>query len=434
MLGGIAAAAAIIFFVTAHEAGHFFAAKAVGMKATQFFFGFGPKIWSTQRGETEYGFKWLPLGGYVRIVGMNPLEEVAPQDMGRTYREKKFWEKSLVVLAGVGTNFLLAFLIFYGVVLASGIPGEPIPEVGRVVPDSPADAAGLQEGDTILAVDGDPVTDWPDMTESLEAAGAGPTEITVDRDGETFVTVADLEPVPYVDSVAEGSGAEEMGIAPGDRIYAYNGLDVNTIDAWNEAAESAEGEPATIVVQREDADGEPELFEADVAVDEIEVVSGGGFLGMAPAAGMVSVGPIEGVGYAGRLVGGGITSTFDAIFQMVRRSSLAQYVGVFLGDTDVPDEIRPVSPIGIVSIGTQAEDAAFFLFILAHVNVILATINLLPLFPLDGGHFAVALYEKVTGRQADIRRLMPIAAAVIGLFAFLGFVAIILDVANPINL
>ena len=109
-------------------------------------------------------------------------------------------------------------------------------------------------------------------------------------------------------------------------------------------------------------------------------------------------------------------------------------MGVFLGDTDVPDEIRPVSPIGIVSIGTQAESATFFLFILAHVNVILATINLLPLFPLDGGHFAVALYEKVTGRQADIRRLMPIAAAVIGLFAFLGFVAIILDVANPINL
>ncbi len=110
MVGGVAAVIAIVFFVTAHEAGHFLAAKAVGMKATQFFFGFGPKIWSIQRGETEYGFKWFPLGGYVRIIGMNPLEEVAPEDMGRTYREKKFWEKSVVVLAGVGTNFLIAFI------------------------------------------------------------------------------------------------------------------------------------------------------------------------------------------------------------------------------------------------------------------------------------------------------------------------------------
>ena len=119
---------------------------------------------------------------------------------------------------------------------------------------------------------------------------------------------------------------------------------------------------------------------------------------------------------------------------MIRPSSMAQYFGVFLGDTDIDLEIRPVSPIGIVSIGAQIENAAFFISILASINVILATINLLPLFPLDGGHFAVALYEKITGRQADIRRLAPIAVAVVALFAFLGFVAIILDVTSPINL
>ena len=133
MLRGLAAAAAIVLFVTAHEAGHFFAAKATGMKATQFFFGFGPKLWSTQRGETEYGVKLLPLGGYVRIIGMNPLEEVAPADVGRTYREKKFWEKSVVVLAGVGMNFLIAFIIFFGIILANGVP-EAQPVVDEVVP------------------------------------------------------------------------------------------------------------------------------------------------------------------------------------------------------------------------------------------------------------------------------------------------------------
>lgn len=360
MVGGIAAAIAIVFFVTAHEAGHFLAAKAVGMKATQFFFGFGPKLWSTQKGETEYGVKLLPLGGYVRIIGMNPLEDVAPADMGRTYREKKFWEKSLVVLAGVGTNFLLAFLIFYGIVLANGIPGDPTLEVRGVVTDSPADAAGLEEGDFIVGINGSTVAGWEDLTDGLEANGPGPATISYDRDGVVATT--------------------------------------------------------------------------DVVLEESETVEGAGFLGVAPVVEQLDVGPIEGIGYGGQLVWGGITSTFDAIFQMVRPSSLAQYFGVFLGDTEVPVEIRPVSPIGIVAIGTQVQNTAFFLGILAHVNVILATINLLPLFPLDGGHFAVALFEKVTGREADIRRLMPIAAAVIGLFAFLGFVAIILDVTNPISL
>ncbi len=132
--------------------------------------------------------------------------------------------------------------------------------------------------------------------------------------------------------------------------------------------------------------------------------------------------------------GSAITDTFDPLFQMVKPSSLAQYLGVLGGDTEVPDEVRPVSPIGIVAIGAQAETVALLVGILAYVNVILATINLLPLFPLDGGHFSVALYEKVTGRQADIRRLVPVAAAVIGLFIFLGFVAIILDLTNPIDL
>lgn len=360
MAGGIAAALAIVVFVTAHEAGHFFAAKAVGMKVTQFFFGFGPKIWSTKRGETEYGVKALPLGGYVRIVGMNPLEELAPGDVGRTYRERKYWEKSVVVLAGVAMNFLLAFVLFYGVVLVNGVPGDPIPVIGLVVEDSPAINAGLQEGDEIVAINGLEVSEWEDLTTELAARGPGPATFTIDRNGELVVIEVDLV--------------------------------------------------------------------------ESETTPGAGFLGVSPILAQDEVGPFEAVGIAGRLVGNGITQTFNALFQMFRPSSLAQYFGVLLGDTDVPLEIRPVSPIGIVAIGTQIESAAFFFGLMAHVNVILATINLLPLYPLDGGHFAVASYEKATGREADVRRLAPVAAVVIGVFLFLGLVAVILDVANPINL
>lgn len=358
MIGGIAAAVAIILFVTAHEAGHFFAAKATGMKATEAFFGFGPRLWSIKKGETEYGVKALPLGGYVRIIGMNPLEEVPPEDMGRTYREKKFWEKSVVVLAGVGTNYLIALLLFAGLFMANGI-NEPVPVVDAVAADSPGAAAGLMAGDTITAIDGTPVASWEDATAALADIGPGPATITVERGGEPLVLEANLT--------------------------------------------------------------------------ESETIPGSGYIGFYPAAENVDVGPIRAVGMAGEAVWQGIGDTFRALYQILRPSSLAQYFGVLGGDTDVPAEIRPVSPIGIVSIGTQAQSASSFLGIMAYINVILATMNFLPLFPLDGGHFAVATYEKVTGREADIRKLMPVAAAVMGIFFFLGFVAIVLDIVNPLS-
>jgi membrane-associated protease RseP (regulator of RpoE activity) len=359
MIGGIAAAVAIILFVVAHEAGHFLAAKSVGMKATEFFFGFGPKLWSTKRGETEYGFKALPLGGYVRIVGMNPLEEVAPEDMGRTYREKKFWEKSFVVLAGVGMNFLIAFGLFAGVYMATGVT-EVVPTVEEVVPGSPAETAGLVPGDTIVAVGEHTIATWEQATSALADVGPGPVTISVDRGGSILSFPANLT--------------------------------------------------------------------------ESETIPGSGYLGLRPTLVNLPVGPIASVGMAGQAVAEGVGHTFHALYQFFRPSSLAQYVGVFGGQTDVPDEIRPVSPIGIVSIGGQIGSVAGFLAIMAYINVVLATLNFLPLFPLDGGHFAVALYEKVTGRQANVRKLMPVAAAVIGTLLFLGFVAIILDIVNPISL
>jgi membrane-associated protease RseP (regulator of RpoE activity) len=217
-------------------------------------------------------------------------------------------------------------------------------------------------------------------------------------------------------------------MAADDTIVAVGDHQVST---WEEAtaalAEVGPG-PATVTVDR---DGETLFF--DVDLEESQTNPGSGYLGIAPRSANVPVGPITAVGLAGQAVGGGVQDTFYSLYQMFRPSSLAQYVGVFGGDTDVPDEIRPVSPIGIVSIGNQAQSAAGFFGIMAYINVILATINFLPLFPLDGGHFAVALYEKVTGKQANIRKLMPVAAAVIGTLFFLGFVAIILDIVDPIS-
>ena len=370
MLGGIGGILAIIFFVTAHEFGHFVAAKAVGMKATEFFFGFGPKLWSFTRGETEYGIKLLPLGGYVRIVGMNPLEEVPPEDEGRTYREKPFWAKAVVVLAGVGTNFLLAYFLFAGVLLANGIPEvstvveEVVPTVGEGTA-SPAAVAGLTAGDQIVAIDGQPTPDWEAVALALSARPGEPVIITVERNGETI----------------------DLNAVLASRIDPQTGAET-------------------------------------------------GFLGVAPSIDIRPVGVIEAAELAARQLGLAVGLTFDVLGRIVQPETLARLAGVLVGNTDVPDEIRPVSPIGIGQIGAQVDElgVSSFLVLLASINVMLATLNVLPLYPLDGGHFAVALFEKVTGRKADVRLLAPVAALVIALVGFLGLVAIILDIVNPINL
>ena len=370
MLGGIGGIVAIIFFVTAHEFGHFLAAKAVGIKATEFFFGFGPRIWSFRRGETEYGLKLLPLGGYVKVVGMNPLEEIDPADAGRTYREKAFWKKSVVVLAGVGMNFLIAYLMFFGVLLSEGISdlSTSIDEVVATFDDgqpTPAALAGLRKGDRVVAVDGEPTPDWPAVSAALSSRPGETIQLTIERGGvEEAVTVTLASRV----NPATGETAGFLGVAPG-------------------------------------------IIERDVGV-------------------------FEAVGQAGRQLGFAVSSTFEVLGRIVHPDTLVRLAGALVGNTDVPDDIRPVSPIGVINIGSQVDDLGIvpFLILLASVNVMLATLNVLPLYPLDGGHFAVALYEKLTGRPVNIRVLAPVAALVIVLFGFLGLVGIILDIVNPIDI
>jgi len=140
------------FLIILHEAGHFFAAKATGMRVERFFLFFGPTIWSFKRGETEYGVKAIPLGGYVKITGMNPEEEVPPEVAHRSYYRQDIWKRIVVVAAGPAVNIALAFLILFGVYWASG--REEIQQsVGEVRNGSPA-AKILEPGDEIVAVDG----------------------------------------------------------------------------------------------------------------------------------------------------------------------------------------------------------------------------------------------------------------------------------------
>src|SRR4051812_37476320 len=139
------------FLIIIHEAGHFVAAKATGMRVERFFLFFGPTIWSFKRGETEYGIKAIPLGGYVKITGMNPEEEVPPEHEERAYHRQPVWRRIVVVAAGPAVNIALAFLIFTFVYLNAA--QEVTQSVGTIRDGSPA-AKTLQPGDEILAVDG----------------------------------------------------------------------------------------------------------------------------------------------------------------------------------------------------------------------------------------------------------------------------------------
>ncbi|MGH2831008.1 MAG: site-2 protease family protein, partial [Dongiaceae bacterium] len=147
-----------------HEFGHFATAKKFGIKVDRFFIGFGPRIWSFKKGETEYGFNWIPAGGYVRIAGMNPFEEVSEEDRGRVFKAKKPWQRAIVLAAGSTMHFIIAFVVLAMLLMTAGLDDGPATRRIETVSDrSPAAAAGLAAGDEILAVEGAPVLGWPEV-------------------------------------------------------------------------------------------------------------------------------------------------------------------------------------------------------------------------------------------------------------------------------
>ncbi len=274
----------------------------------------------------------------------------------------------MVVLSGVGANFLIAYLMFFGIAVSEGVR-EPVPVVASIVDEyegetTAAAEAGLISGDRVLAVDGIEISDWDALASELAVRPDRPMTLTIER----------------------SSAVLELDVEMGSRVDPRTGETV-------------------------------------------------GFLGFAPDTMRVPIGLGEGLSVAGRQVYGGVFFTFESFGQLLRFDNLTQLVGGLTGG-DVSDDIRPVSVVGIVQIGAQADQLGLtnLLFMLALVNVILGTLNVLPLYPLDGGHFAVALYEKIARRRADVRKLIPIAAVVILLISFIGLVAIVLDIVNPIRL
>jgi len=382
----------ILVVVMVHEAGHFLAAKRFNFKATQFFVGFGPTLFSRKKGETEYGVKALPLGGFVKIVGMNPYEEIPPEEQHRSYPNKPRWQRAIVLLAGSATHWPVAFVILLIAGMAFGYPtGEPSNQLSAVEPrafgqETPAEAAGFQLDDTIVGIEDEEVTSWDEVRTFIRANPGEAATFIVERDGQRETIEAELGT-----GIVSEQTNELLALAPAGEDVGQAG------------------------------DGEQKV----------------GYLGVGPQPEIESFG-----------LGEAITHSGERVWDMTVRSVIGVpqvFAQVFNGDIfealgGEGERSAEDSPIGIVGaggiVGELADRGEYtsILEMIAAFTIFVGLMNLLPLPPLDGGHLAVVAYEAVTKRRVDIRKLIPVSAAVIGFFIVL-FVAILyLDLARPVDL
>jgi membrane-associated protease RseP (regulator of RpoE activity) len=381
--------------VMLHETGHFVAAKRFGMKCTQYFIGFGPTIWSTLRGETEYGIKALPLGGFVKITGMTSIDEVDEEDEPRSFRRAPGWQRLIVLLAGSFMHFVLAAVIIFGLALGIGIennttqlgtvstcvpPSEQVLLSGAACkqdePTSPAALAGLKVGDTVTAFNGVKVTYWTQLESAILAAKPGSVvSFTVDRDGRSLVLHTTLATVP-------GHGSY-LGTAP---------------------------TTATVFQPKS---------------------------------------PLGAIGYVGtgfsEVITGSVSSLAELpaavpdLFNKQKRASTAA------GNvSSVYGAARDTGQAVAADVGWK-EKVSFILLLIASLNIFVGVFNLLPLLPMDGGHVAVVLWEMVRSWWArvrrrpnpglvDYRKLVPLSFGIFVVLVAFGTLLILADIVNPVSI
>lgn len=208
----------IVFVLVAiglHEFGHFATAKAFGIKVERFFIGFGPKLWSTKRGETEYGVSAFPLGGYVRIAGMNPLEEIKPEDKARTFKGKPAWQRAIVLAAGSITHFIVALIIIGAILSIAGEvdPDRPTLTVATVGTETgtqaPAQRVGIKPGDQVVSAAGTPVRTWDEFVDIVHAHPGETIPIVVERNGRRLTFNPKLDP-----KNPRGENVGFLGVSP----------------------------------------------------------------------------------------------------------------------------------------------------------------------------------------------------------------------------
>ncbi|MFB7402758.1 RIP metalloprotease [Streptomyces rubiginosohelvolus] len=416
----------LLFSIAWHELGHLSTAKMFGIRVPQYMVGFGPTLWSKKKGDTEYGIKAIPAGGYIRMIGMFPpgpdgrlearstspwrgmiedarsaaFEELQPGDEKRLFYTRKPWKRVIVMFAGPFMNLVLAVAIFMGVAMTFGFQTQTT-EVGGVQqcviaqsenrdtcaakdPVSPAKAAGLQEGDKIVAFAGTKVDDWATLSDRIRET-IGPATIVVERDGREVT----LDAVLLKNDVAKKDGNGE--IIPKEFVKA-------------------------------------------------------GYLGFAAKTEIVPLGFGDSVVRMGDMIENGV----DSIIALP--SKIPALWDAAFSDGERADD-SPVGVVGAARIGGEVmnldipaqNQVAMMLFLLAGFNLSLFLFNMLPLLPLDGGHIAGALWESLRRNVAkvfrrpdpgpfDVARLMPVAYVVAGLFICFTLLVLVADIVNPVKI
>ena len=390
-LGWLLFFVALMLSVCIHEAGHFVMAKRFGMKATQFFAGFGPTLWSFQRGETEYGVKAIPAGGFVKIIGMTSLEKVAPEDEPRAFYRQAGWKRTVVLAAGSFMHFVIALVLLWATLLLVGTAKETLTLdsvscVKALTTDTcsagvpaPALRAGLAAGDTLVSYDGTALTSWAQFTEAVQAGGTSPATVVVRRGGAlrtfTMTPTTVKDPAGKVLLGANGRPAAKIGVGSQVKSTDY------TVLSAVPAAFSTFG---TGVVQT-----------------------------------------VKGIGK----LPGQLTHLFDKDRSAENSPASVVGVGKIAGDA--------------VAAGTVAQRVAGFLGIVAALNLFVGLFNLLPLLPLDGGHIAILwfegarswlarLFHKPDPGRIDLVKLTPALYAVLILIVGLSVTLLYADIVNPI--
>jgi membrane-associated protease RseP (regulator of RpoE activity) len=411
-LGVAAFALAILISVSLHELGHMITAKRFGMKVTRYFVGFGPTIFSFRRGETEYGLKAIPLGGFCKIVGMTPQDDdVLPEDQPRAMWRFPVWKRTVVMSAGSITHFILALVATWFAAIFVGLPNPAIPqnaaetarapamiEVGNCVQvvvsqaqctpgtgtdrAGPAAAAGLKTGDVITKVGTTPVSDYGQLTDAIRAAKPGPTRFEYVRNGQAGTTTVTL------------------------------------VAAQRAPLDNPDG-PVTRVA-----------------------VAGIGWFTDQPAS--LTYGPIAAFGATGDFSWTLVKGTFSALGRIPDKVPALWHS--ITGQERDPE--TPISVVGASRLGGEAIQAGVpqvFLLIFISLNVFIGIFNLLPLLPVDGGHIAIAWYERVRSwlyarlhkpdpGRVDYYKLMPLTYAVILIGGAFTLLTITADVVNPITI
>jgi regulator of sigma E protease len=408
----------VLIFV--HEFGHFATAKFFGIRVEVFALGFGPRLFGFRRGDTDYRVCALPLGGYVKMTGENPDEELTGADDEFLSRPK--WQRFLVLFNGPAMNVILSFLLLTmvfmrGVAIEAWIL-DPV-EIGLIAPDSPAAVAELQRDDRVLAVDGVSVDTWGEFDLRVLISGGQRIELTVDRDGtlqQIFATPERVGPNsqgylgafvgfdPVVFEITPDTPAEQAGLQPGDRFVAVDNVPVNVWFEVTSVVRERPGEPTDFVIEREGRRIELNITPAARTTQQGDAYGALGVRRADPPRVLQSYGLVGAMGHsAGE----------------IRRQTLlvGEILGrLFTGRMSVRTLSGPIEIANYSGAAARTGDPFMLFFFMGVVSLQLGLLNLLPIPVLDGGHIAVLAFEGITRHDLSLKvkeRMMTVGVVLL---------------------